>query len=500
MKTNLLCRLMLVLLLIGLAGCVPSLPTEANPAKPSSTLKEPTAITVLYTSDEHGWMEGQKEGQGAANMVGLWHEKEGYPDKGRFLVLSGGDNWTGPAVSTWYQGSSMLEVMGAMGYQASAVGNHEFDFGLDVLKSRVTASPYPFLAANIDYKKTNAYPDDLGIRAFTIIDLQGVKVGILGLSTKATAYTANPAIVSVFNFEDYTAPLTQAAKDARQAGAQVLILVAHLCEQDLISLASTAQELGIVLMGGGHCHLGFSQMIGLTGLVDSAPFLRGYAYAHLLYNPDSGKTQVKDIGLQPNEGGKADAKVAKLVQDWSQKTNVQAGVVIGYLKNEIFRQSEAMQALIVGAWLWGYPQADVALTNMGGMRDRIPAGEITLGGITSVMPFDNTLVEVHLSGTELQSVLENKLLTPPAIGGLHRSGTQWVLNKTGKPLEHDAIYSVLVNDFMYSGGDHYTELARYDPKAYFTAIDWRQPVIDWIKAQHSSKSQPLDDAILTLEK
>jgi 2',3'-cyclic-nucleotide 2'-phosphodiesterase (5'-nucleotidase family) len=130
------------------------------------------------------------------------------------------------------------------------------------------------------------------------------------------------------------------------------------------------------------------------------------------------------------------------------------------------------------------------------MRDDLPAGEITMADIISVMPFNNVLVDVGLTGDQLEKVLVTA--SSPVIGGLHKEGGKWVLNKTGQPLDKNATYSVLVNDFMYSGGDHYTLLAKYDPDAYNTAIDWRQPVIDWIKAQNSSSSNPLDAAVAKL--
>jgi 2',3'-cyclic-nucleotide 2'-phosphodiesterase (5'-nucleotidase family) len=92
---------------------------------------------VLYTNDEHGWMEGMGEDNGAANLMQLWRDREGYePTAEHFILLSGGDNWTGPAISTWNQGESMVELMNTMGYEASAVGNHEFDFGLDAIRQR----------------------------------------------------------------------------------------------------------------------------------------------------------------------------------------------------------------------------------------------------------------------------------------------------------------------------------------------------------------------------
>jgi 2',3'-cyclic-nucleotide 2'-phosphodiesterase (5'-nucleotidase family) len=118
---------------------------------------------------------------------------------------------------------------------------------------------------------------------------------------------------------------------------------------------------------------------------------------------------------------------------------------------------------------------------------------VTLADILSVMPFDDVLVDVKLTGKQLIQVLNSAV--SPVVGGLHRQGAAWILNKTGQPLVADAVYSVLVNDFMYNGGDGYTLLAQSDPNGYNTAINWRQPVIDWIQAQHSTPANPLDEAI-----
>ncbi|RME81003.1 MAG: hypothetical protein D6775_14775 [Caldilineae bacterium] len=114
------------------------------------------------------------------------------------------------------------------------------------------------------------------------------------------------------------------------------------------------------------------------------------------------------------------------------------------------------------------------------------------------MPFNNVLIEVHLTGRELQQILAGKWMIT-AVGGMQRRGLGWVLERTGRPPEADVTYSVLVNDFMYAGGDGFGLLAEFDPDAYDTGIDWRQPVIDWIIAQGSSRERPLDAAIAGLQ-
>ena len=89
---------------------------------------ETSTITIIYTNDEHGWIENSEYSDGSAKMMGLWRENEGYDGNDRYLILSGGDNWTGPAISTWFEGESTVDVMNAMEYDASVIDNHEFDF------------------------------------------------------------------------------------------------------------------------------------------------------------------------------------------------------------------------------------------------------------------------------------------------------------------------------------------------------------------------------------
>ena len=86
-----------------------------------------------------------------------------------------------------------------------------------------------------------------------------------------------------------------------------------------------------------------------------------------------------------------------------------------------------------------------------------------------------------------------------AVGGARLGIGEWILESTGEPIRRDETYHVLVNDFMYAGGDNYGMLAEFDPGAYNTAIDWRQPVIDWMLAQDSSAAAPLDDAFAALD-
>jgi len=158
----------LLALVLVLSACIQ---TQTPAPQPGSTV----SITILYTNDEHGWLLPAEKSKttlasGAAEMMGLWKKNDGYPNAST-IALSGGDIWTGPAISTWFKGEPAAEAMNAMGYRAAAVGNHDFDFGREVLKQRRAASQFPFLSANVTAQ--DGKPVDFA-DPYALIDVSGI--------------------------------------------------------------------------------------------------------------------------------------------------------------------------------------------------------------------------------------------------------------------------------------------------------------------------------------
>jgi 5'-nucleotidase/UDP-sugar diphosphatase len=481
-----LSKLWIITLLLAIlaSGCTPEAGEQAQ------------QLTVFYTSDEHGWMAGEQADAGAANLFGLWLQN-GYTEDGSYLILSGGDNWTGPAISTWFDGQGMVQVMNAMDYSASVIGNHEFDFGLDTLKTRIAEAEFPYLAANMRWKDSQAFPSDLSILPYTLLEMGSVTVAVIGLTSMQVPTLSDPNVVSGLEFLDYEQTLRQYVPEVRQAGADLVLVPTHVCMDELQRLSQQVADLKIDLFGGGHCHQLLADEMNDTLLLAGGDNLRGYAWATFFIDPTSESVTLEDYGLEPNQGGEPDPQVAALVANWQAKTDAELDVTVGYLRNEIPQHSQVMQDLVTQTWLLANPNADVAITNTGGFRDRLPAGEITLKDIISVLPFDNELVEAELSGAELLRVLKTGSQMP-AVGGMHQESGRWVLDRTNQPLESTGTYTLLTTDYMYAGGAGYSMLETFDPEAYDTGIDWRQPLIDWIRDQRSTPEKPLDAAIRAL--
>lgn len=457
----------------------------------SGTGTDPLHLTILYTNDEHGWMAATENTGGAAGMMQRWREDEGYTEDGPLLILSGGDTWTGPAISSWFDGEPMVEVMNAMGYDAAALGNHEFDFGIDGLRERMAQAEFPFLGANVVSDGSSGSAETIAL-PYIVQDVQGwdngttVKVGIIGLASTRTPQTTMPTHVAGLRFEDYATTLANTVPAARDDGAEVIVVISHLCSPELRPLAAVAQELDIAMLGGGHCHERFSRVDQGVALVSAGWQFSAYGRVEFVLDPKTRDVLDVTVELRPNPAGDADGEIAAIVDTWQARVDDELLVTIGYTENGITKSSPAMHNMVMDAWLASYP-ADIAMSNPGGFRQDIGAGEITLAEIVGVLPFDNVLIDVVLTGKQVIAAYEHGSQRP-AVGGLARTSGRYTVN--GEPLDPDAIYHVLVNDFMYAGGDGY-RFAEYDPDAYQTGIDWRQPVIEWISALNTTEADPL---------
>jgi len=470
-------------------------------------------ITILHTNDEHGWLEtyvaygsDTTEG-GVANLMGRFREIEGYdpndPDS-TFLLLSAGDNWTGPSISTWFEGEPVVEVMNAMGYDVSVIGNHEFDFGRDTLNTRIAEADFPFLSANIYYTGTTDLADF--VTPYITKTVNGVTVGIVGLTTTSTPWTTHPKNITDLYFGDYEEALRREVPNMRADGAEIIIVEAHVCSEELIPLAASVSDLDITLMEGGHCHDTVVQQVGDTLVLEANWAWRSYGKTELFLDPLTHEVLTYTIAVIDNsyvtdDGNPVtpDPDIETIVDYWQTRTDAVMGEVIGYTETGMNKRSWKQANYVLDSWLWAYGTADLAMTNWGGLRADIPAGDITIGDIVGVLPFENRIVDCAITGAQL---IENLECCGGAVAGFnytyHDDAGQTVVDAVtladGSPLDPTATYHVLINDFMYAGGDGYLFGAQ-DPYGYDTSIQWRQPVVDWTKAQNTSATSPIDPLI-----
>jgi len=489
-----------------LLACV-SLTYGQNPLdSPSPQKSHVRTFTIFYTSDEEGYLESRSDRSktygGSANVMAELKKHGYHPGFNDSLLLSGGDMWTGPPISTWFEGLPTVQVTNAMGYDAAAIGNHEFDFGQDVLRRNKKEAKFPFLSANLLVAETGKPPDYC--LPYIIHEVNGVRIAIIGLTTRMSSGIVIPDNISGLKFTDYAEALRHAVPKAIAEGAQLPIVIAHMCHDELQSLIPVASELSIPLLAGGHCHqLENIEREGVR-IINPGAHWQAFAKVNITFDTVTGKTlntMAEFVSIEHPVGenpGAPDPAVEAIVAEWAGKVKEALGEVIGYTENGI-RTGWPLFNLLTDSWLWAYPDADIAISNFGGFREAFPPGEIARSDIMATWPFRNEIVSVELTGRQ---ILENLLCCGGAVGGLSysHSGDQVIATlKNGNDLDPGATYRVLINSYMYSGGDNYL-FRTQNSNGYSLGVRMEEPVIKWIQSQKTSPRRPLETLLDSTER
>ena len=469
----LLGRLSLALALLGLPACGSS-PTgngDEGEAPPGEQI-----LTVLYTADENANVL-----QEAAKLKGLWRSAEGFDARDDFLILSGGNSWTGRTISTWFRGASVVEIMGAMEYSGQAIGSHEFQFGPEALQDRSDEAAFPLLSSNIRLKAGGGVPDFA--TPFSIRDVHGLKVGLIGLTSLSTPQSNVPSHTEDFDFLPYVQALNEWVPKAQAAGADLVILISRLCRPELMEFLPVARQLGVSMVAGGFCGETFAEVSDGVALV--APGRRFASYGRVKIRVRKKSKEILGIQaeLKPNTGGTPDEEVQVVVDKWTHMAEQELSKEVGYVNDAIPNESPTLYNLVMDSWLHAYP-ADIAMLNSGAIRQGLPAGDITKGAVVNMMPFENSLVELGLTGEEVVDCLQNSTILAgmTTVGGYFHSD--------GTPLKMDSTYHVLTTDFLHGQTQYNYHL--YDSTPFPTGIVYSEPLLTYLEALSTTPDNPLD--------
>ena len=482
-------------------------------------------IVILHTNDVHGAIDNY------ASVAAL---KDAYEAAGaQVLLMDAGDFSQGSTSVNVSEGATAVELMNMAGYDVATTGNHEFDFGYANLKTLMEQAEFPILAANAFTAEGELAMDE----ANTTFQLGDVTVGVFGLATPETATKAHPAKLEGVTFlaeDELFACAQEQVDELTAAGCDYIICLGHL-GIDAESTGNRSIDLlenvtGIDVFIDGHSHSTQSDiaeetngtgMVGDTILTSTGTKLESVGVVDIAADGTIDASTISMEELNATEGFTPDQDIATRVSEINAQIEEDMGQVIGTSEVDLDGVRENVRAsetnlgdLITDAMLWQAGQdneeVDAAITNGGGIRASIAAGDITKKSVNDVLPFGNTLYVVELTGAELLEALEaSTYCTPEPVGafpqvagieftintgaaydaGENYPGTTYaepasinrvtILTVGGQAFDADATYTIVTNDFLAAGGDTYYAFSAAE-SGYDTGISLDQVVMDYI--------------------
>jgi 2',3'-cyclic-nucleotide 2'-phosphodiesterase (5'-nucleotidase family) len=447
-------------------------------AAPAPTSDSTETIVILYTNDLHGAVEpetnggaGAGESGGLVNLVSLVDELR-LEDPERTMLVDAGDTLQGTYVSNSSQGQVVVAAMNVAGYDAWALGNHEFDWGQEVLRARVSQARFPALAANL-LDTSSGEPWD-GVQPYVIVPVGQAKVAVLGLTYPDTPGINRPENVAGLTFQAAEEAVRRYLPELESA-ADLIVVLSHLGYEGDRALASAVD--GIDLIVGGHTHTFLEPPAMVNEKIITQAGTKGRVVGRLELTVDLETGAVKDYDRESvlipvtDDVAVVNEEVQALVDAALEAARETMDQPIGEVARTLQprRSGEfALGNLVVDAmlasWMGEGHSADIAMHNNGGIRADLPKGPITFGQLYAVLPFDNQLVALDLTGEQILRILEHSVAD--RAGNMQVAGMafrfsmskpvgQRVLEATvgGQPLDPERVYRVVTIDYLATGGD-----------------------------------------------
>jgi len=481
-------------------------------------------LRVIGTNDFHGrlqperynWTNNRTVGGAAALATYFRHEANGFV--GPTIHLNGGDMMQGTPISNLTQGRSSIDFYNLINATAAAIGNHEFDWSVPILQERMKQSKFPWLGANIFVEGTDTMPS--WARDTVILELQGVKVGIIGLATEETPHETKGINVRGLEFRDGASTMDRLVPALRQAGADFVLVVAHSgavcdanmtnCRDEMVEWAKrTTQRPDLIV--AGHTHQTINTIVNGIRITEAWDYGKRYSVIDLQKNAD-GSTQVWVRG-QPiswTDQVARDTAAAQLVRKYEAEIGPRVSRVITTMAEPLLKRGGdyPLGRLIADAQR-AAAGAQLAIMNNGGIRTELPAGEITWGALYQLQPFENRLVRLTLTGAQIREVMEQ--VVRGSQPGMHISGftVQYdpqkpegsrvvrMLLPDGSPIRNDVSYTMSVNDFLAGGGDGLGVLTRASKSEDLGIVDL-DALIDYMQKLPQPVRAPAEPRFTTV--
>ncbi len=455
----------------------PQLPVHVT--MPADSTVHYVRLRIISTNDFHGALDPVSEAggpRGGADAMAATidrAERDCTPPSCATLLVDAGDLFQGSAASNLAYGAPVVALYNRLGYAATAVGNHEFDWGIDTLRARMRDARFAILAANVrdrDGRMPAWARDD------TIIDRGALRIGVIGVIGPETYHSIMPARVAGLRFDDPAPIIDSLARSLRARGADAVVVLAHsgafcddgghtACHGAIIDLATRLTEPVDAIISG-HTHSLVDARVDRVPVVQARSSGRAVAVLDLAIAPTAARDSVlSQVVLDAAAADDPPPAADSIVRAADARVATLEERPVAALASAMRRRGpqHALGNLIADAQRWA-GKADVAAVNNGGIRQDLPAGTVTWGALFAVQPFANTLRRITVPGRALRAYL-GTVVSAAGEPRSHVSGVTLAFDLSrpagsrlvsahlagGGELRDDARYTIVLNDFMATG-------------------------------------------------
>jgi len=445
-------------------------------------------ITVFHVNDVHSRVV-EYNNFGFAKIATVVNDARTAGEN--VLLLDAGDSFHGQTFATISKGASIARLMNLMKFDALTAGNHDFNYGQARLLELQAETDFPLLAANVVYADNALILDDYVIKEF-----EGVKVAIFGLASPETTYKTHPDNVAGLTFEDPTVTARRMV-DLLTPMADIIVCLGHIGNEGLYTSEAIASAVdGIDLFVDGHSHSIYGEGSGMvvndTLIVQTNDYAKNLGKVTLTYMDGEVTSNATLLTTEDAASVVPDPDVLTLMETVNAENEVITSAVVGTTaidlqgERDFVRTGETNLGNLIAEAMLDVSGADLAVTNGGGIRASIAAGDITQGDIISVLPFGNYVITKSVMGSDIRSILEVGISDYPVAKGAfpHIAGMTIKFDANlpvgskltevmigDERLDDTKTYVLATNDFLGAGGDAYTALANYPILGEFDALD-----------------------------
>jgi len=488
----------------------------AAPIMEGSSVGKSGELILLHTNDFHGALLASDGRPIIAEMATVVNVVKSVNHQ--VLLVDAGDINTGSALSNMFDAEPVIRAYNMMGYDAMTFGNHEFDGGLDKLNKQIDLADFSFVSSNIK-KQDGSY---LGGRMYIVKQYNNFTVGIFGITTLRTQTIASLDKSLVFvNEIDAAREVVNILRNTEKV--DIVIGLVHMGDvkeyEDHITsvdLAAAVEGIDILVDGHSHSYIEMPKKAGDTWIVTANEMGKYMGFGKIIVkNGKLDSFEWVSIAVRP------DNNIIEMLKPYIEKAGASLKEVIGEASdtfvfgNRLTRYQEtAIGNMITDASVWylrnvSKQQVDFAFHNGGNIRTELKKGPITMEDILTVLPFENYLYVVSMTGSQVIKLFDFIATIPQGNGGFPQisSDVRFTIDKTsgkgvikdltigGKPVDTNRIYRLCTNDFVLGGGDGYTPMLAATDRLN-TSILLSYAVTEYIKANKTIK--PVTDGRMTI--